>query len=753
MASTRRTFLKQTAALSAVGLAGSSGLDGLGGAHAAALDAEGAEPAGQFEGWYQRPMRWAQLSFVEDDPGNYDLQFWLDYFKRVHAEAALLDAGGCVAFYPTRMPLHYRSKWLGNGDAFGDIAAGCRALGMNVVARTDAHACHQDMVDAHPDWIAVDADGNKRRHPSDPDFWITCALGPYNFEFMTAVHQEIMTLYKPDGIFTNRWSGSGMCYCEHCRESFRAFSGQNSPGLDLPRTLDPKDPARRAYMAWHPQRLFELWRLWNAKIQEINPQASFIPNTGGGALSELDMKAVGELAPTLIADRQARSGAMAPWMAGKSAKEFRSTMGNKAVPAITSVGLEDKYRWKDSVQSGDEIKLWMADGMAQGFRPAFTKFNAKPFDRRWFPVVAEVFDWHYAHAEYFRNVRSLARVGMVYSQQTAAYYGGPDAGAKVDDPALGFYEALVEARIPFEMVHDQLLDREHLAPFRTLIFPNIAAMSAEQCDQVRAFAERGGSVIATYETSLYDEWGTARADFGLAALFGASYAGNREGPMLNSYLTLEKDARGEFHPLLAGFEDAGRIINGVHRVRVTPIGAATFSPLTVVPSYPDLPMEEVFPRPAKEHDAGAFLREAGESRVVYFPWDIDRTFWEVMDVDHGKLLRNAVLWTTQEATNGFGPVTVEGKGIVDVAVWEQKNSMTVHLVNLTNPMMMKGPVRETIPLAAQKLRIQVPAGRRVNRVHLLSAGTEVAYRTEGGAIALEVPEIGVHEVVALDFTV
>ena len=736
--------MKQTAVFSAASIAG---VNGLRDAEAAAI-AAGAESASgaatEAAGWYGRPMRWAQLSFVESDPGNYDLKFWLDYFKRVHAEAAILNAGGCVAFYPTEVPLHYRSKWLGNGDAFGDIYAGCRALGMNVVARTDAHACHQDMVDAHPDWIAVDAEGNRRRHASDPDFWITCALGPYNFEFMTAVHEEIMRLYKPDGIFTNRWSGSGMCYCEHCRENFRAFAG-----LDLPRTLDPRDTARRAYMVWHAQRLFELWRLWNAKIQAIHPDASFIPNTGGGALSELDMKTIGAMAPTLVADRQGRSGAMAPWMAGKSAKEFRATMGAKAVPAITSVGLEDKYRWKDSVQGGDEIRLWMADGMAQGFRPAFTKFNARPFDRRWFPVVEEIFAWHYANAEYFRNVRSLARVGMVYSQQTAAYYGGPDAAAKVEDHALGFFEALVEARFPIDMVHDGLFDREHLAQFRTLIFPNIAALSTEQCDQIRAFAGRGGSVIATYETSLYDERGGERADFGLAGLFGASYAGSREGPMLNSYLTLEKDASGSWHPLLAGFEDAGRIINGVQRVRVTPMDAKEFSPLTVVPSYPDLPMEEVFPRPTKEHEVGVFLRENGESRVVYFPWDIDRTFWEVMDVDHGKLLRNAVLWATKDPA----PAMVEGKGIVDVAVWEQRNSMTVHLVNLTNPMMMKGPVRETIPLAQQKLRIQVPAGRRVRRVHLLRAGSEVAYRDDGGAIALEVPRVDVHEVVALDFAV
>ncbi len=738
MTSTRRTFLKQTAALSAVGLAALDDLDVQGAARRAGSDEESSGSGG----WYGRPMRWAQLSFVESDPGNYDLKFWLDYFQRVHAEAAILNAGGCVAFYPTQIPLHYRSKWLGNRDAFGEIYAGCRALGMNVVARTDAHACHQDVMDAHPDWIAVDAEGNKRRHASDPDFWITCALGPYNFEFMTAVHEEIMRLYKPDGIFTNRWSGSGMCYCEHCRENFRAFAA-----LDLPRTLDPRDPARRAYMAWHPQRLFELWRLWNGRIQAINPDASFIPNAGGGALSELDMKTAGEMAPMLVADRQGRSGAMAPWMAGKSAKEFRATMGSKAVPAITSVGLEDKYRWKDSVQNGEEIRLWMADGMAQGFRPAFTKFNARPFDKRWFPVVEKIFDWHHANAEYFRNVRSLARVGMVYSQQTAAYYGGPDAAAKVEDHALGFYEALVEARIPFDMVHDRLLDREHLAQFRTLILPNIAALSEEQCAQIRAFAARGGSVIATYETSLYDEGGAQRAEFGLGSLFGASYAGGREGPMLNSYLDLEEDASGAWHPLLMGFEDAGRIINGVHRVRVTANGATQFSPLTVVPPYPDLPMEEVFPRPTSEHDAGVYLRENDASRVVYFPWDIDRTFWEVMDVDHGKLLRNAVLW----ATNEPAPVEMEGKGIVDVAVWEQKDSMTVHLVNLTNPMMMKGPVRETIPLTAQKLRVRVPAGRRVRRVHLLRAGNEVGHREESGALALEVPEIGVHEVVAIDY--
>jgi len=89
--------------------------------------------------WYDRPMRWAQLTLVEDDPGKYDPAFWLDYFRRTHSEAACLSAGGCVAYYPTKVPLHYRSRFLGDRDAFGELVAGCRKLGMNVVARTDPH--------------------------------------------------------------------------------------------------------------------------------------------------------------------------------------------------------------------------------------------------------------------------------------------------------------------------------------------------------------------------------------------------------------------------------------------------------------------------------------------------------------------------------------------------------------------------------------------------------------------------------------
>jgi len=701
----------------------------------------GGSAAQQQPEWFDRPMRWAQLTLVENDPGRYDPGFWLDYFRRTHSDAVCLSAGGCVAYYPTKIPLHYKSPWMKDTDPFGELVAGCRKLNMVVVARTDSHAAHQDVYDAHPDWIAVDAQGRKRRHWASPDLWVTCALGPYNFEFMTEVTREIVSMYRVDGIFTNRWAGSGMCYCEHCQKNFRA-----AYGMDLPRTNDPRDPARRNYLLWRQQRLFELWRLWDSEIRKINPNARYIANAGGGAMSDLDMKTIGELAPTLFADRQARRGLMPPWTNGKNGKEYRATLGRKAIVGIFSVGVEEPHRWKDSVQRGEEIRVWVADGIANGLRPWFTKFSGYLYDRRWLKVVEDIYNWHYRCERYLRNEEPLARVAMVYSQQTAMFYGGPQAQRKVEDHTLGMYHALIEARVPFEMVHDRLLDAEHVDKFKLLILPNIAALSDAQCEQLRRYVARGGSILATYETSLYDEWGERRSDFGLADLFGASFRG-LEGPVRNSYLNIEKDpATGGFHPILAGLEDAGRIINGVLRVDAVPRGKIVNPPLTLIPSYPDLPMEAVYPRVPKTDIPGVFLREMGKSRIVYFPWDIDRVFWEVMAPDHGTLLANAVKW----ATNEDPPVEVTGPGVLDITVWRQKESMTVHLVNLTNPMMMKGPFREIYPVGEQRVRVRLPGGLRPRKVQLLVNGGTPRTQEAQGYLTVFVPSISIHEVVAID---
>ena len=257
-------------------------------------------------------------------------------------------------------------------------------------------------------------------------------------------------------------------------------AGENftqATGLDLPRTSNPQDPARKQYIVWRQQRLFELWRLWNEKIRAINPDASYIANAGGGALSDLDMKTINELAPTLFADRQGRRGLMAPWANGKNGKEYRATMGSKAIAGMFSVGIEDEHRWKDSVQNGDEIRMWVADGMAQGLRPWFIKFNAKPIDRRWLPVGR-------------RNLQVALRQRKIFQESSPAGARGPGLLAaerlvlrrrskpakKSRNRRWDSTRRWLKRAFHLRWCTTAALTQEHLAPFRTLILPNIAAL-------------------------------------------------------------------------------------------------------------------------------------------------------------------------------------------------------------------------------------------------------------------------------------
>src|SRR5262245_36523680 len=132
MTITRREFLEKTAVASAVATVGIFPVPMFGQASTVARNPS----------WIDKPMRWAQLTLVEDDPGKFDIGFWLDYFQKTRSDAVCLSGGGCVAYYPTQVPFHHRSAWLGDRDVLGELISGCRKLGMVVIVRTDPHATY-----------------------------------------------------------------------------------------------------------------------------------------------------------------------------------------------------------------------------------------------------------------------------------------------------------------------------------------------------------------------------------------------------------------------------------------------------------------------------------------------------------------------------------------------------------------------------------------------------------------------------------
>jgi hypothetical protein len=301
----------------------------------------------------------------------------------------------------------------------------------------------------------------------------------------------------------------------------------------------------------------------------------------------------------------------------------------------------------------------------------------------------------------------------------------------------------VEARIPFEIVSSHNITREELERFRVLVLPSADRLSDDECATIRAFAAAGGSVVAAFESSLADSMGVHRGNFGLADVFGADLVRPARGPVKNNYIAITGA-----HPLTAGFDGAGRIIGGTELIEVA-ARPGTHVPFRFVPDFPDLPMEEVYPRAEPNVPAVVAQELDGGGRSVYLPFNIGSLFWETLQQDHATLIANAVRWALGRPER----VTVSGPGLVDLSVWESAGALAVALVNLTNPMAMRGHIRETVPVGPMEVSFAAPTASPggIPYARLLVSGAEVPVRHDGDRLVCTVPSIDLLEVVHLEW--
>ena len=412
--------------------------------------------------WVDRPMRWAQLTLVEDDPGKFDPAVLARLLPPDPLRRRLPERRRLRGLLSDEDPVPPPQRVAGRPRP---VRRSGRRLPQAGHGRHRADRSARDLrgcrTQAHPDWIAVDADGSKRRHWASPEMWVTCALGPYNFEFMTEVHREIVARYRVDGIFINRWAGSGMCYCEHCRTNFKAATG-HGPAAD--RTIRRTRPAAPT-SSGSSSGCSSSGGCGTPRSARSIPTRAYIPNTGGGAHQRArheDHRRAGARSCSPTARR--RSGLMPPWANGKNGKEYRATMGRKPIGGIFSVGVEEPYRWKDSVQSPAEIRIWVARRHRQ--RPAALVHQVRRHAPR--PALAAASSRSSTagitatSATCATRPRSPASAWSTRSRPPGST-AARRPGQNVEDHMLGWYQALVEARIPFEMVHDRLLDAEHMS--------------------------------------------------------------------------------------------------------------------------------------------------------------------------------------------------------------------------------------------------------------------------------------------------
>jgi hypothetical protein len=118
----------------------------------------------------------------------------------------------------------------------------------------------------------------------------------------------------------------------------------------------------------------------------------------------------------------------------------------------------------------------------------------------------------------------------------------------------------------------------------------------------------------------------------------------------------------------------------------------------------------------------------------------------MLQPDHGNLITAAVRWALKKTP----AIELTGKGIVDMAVREGAGVTVVHLVNLTNPMMMKGPLREWLPCPEQTIAITLRKGETLGAVRLVVAGEPAATWRDDDRVFITVPPFEREEVIRIE---
>ncbi len=135
----------------------------------------------------------------------YDIEWWRGTGSARDVQAVIINAGGIVAYYPSKFPLHHRAEFLGDRDLFGELTTAAHEDGLFVMARMDSNRTAEDFFKAHPDWFARDAAGSRIAPPTSTS---PASTAPTTTSTCPDVLREIIERSHPDGFTDNSWAGS-----------------------------------------------------------------------------------------------------------------------------------------------------------------------------------------------------------------------------------------------------------------------------------------------------------------------------------------------------------------------------------------------------------------------------------------------------------------------------------------------------------------------------------------------------------------
>ena len=588
----------------------------------AAILPVGAQPR-QPRWWMDEPVRLLQTNLREID-STLDARELVRQVAEFPANAFLINMGGIVAQYPTRVEFHYASPYLPPGrDLFGEALKEARSRGVRVIGRFDLSKTRRDVFDARPEWFFKRPNGEPAVYNG---LYSTCINGGYYREHALKILTEALEKYEVDGLFFNMfgnpsadYSGNplGPCQCDACRTRFQARYGRPLPG-------STRDADYGEFMAASAR---EVAALFAELIHRIRPGAAFltyIQDHTDGVMSESNT-AVGRALP------------LWPYSASDNVNRARNSEPDKMAFNLCMSFVD--YPWRFVTVPQAEIQLRLYQNLAHGGPPAMAMLGSMDQEDRQALLAAQpVFQWHARREDLYVGQRSAARVLLLRGNQNSY---------------RGFFRLLSEQHIPFA-VSDNLrwLDdsRGEGRAFDLVIAPSGAPAELDR------YVREGGRLL----------------------IAGPTPPALPVGRVIGARPHTQGSWRVHDQALLPSLKNTRLLFLDGEYLELAPLERPL---LTLIPPAMFGPPEKVWVDKVETQVPGLALSDHGKGRIAYIPWDVGGLYYRHSSPGHGGLMADVIDYLLPQGRQ----LKTDAHPLVEITVMKQprRDRTLVHFVNLS----------------------------------------------------------------------